>query len=611
MTTTKPIDYNVRLRTLGDLEDFCTYIKDAMVAHISMTERFTGIRLAGTRVSYNDWLHHSKYGVAHTRSDRIEIGNTTSALQVAGTVIHELAHMMVGPTEQHSANWHEACKALGLLNERSLYEVTDFSEATLAVISNAIELFAREHPTLVYVETNIPKPAGQVEDYLPFQLDGIRWMLRNEHNILLADEMGLGKTVEVMGYINVAHPTRTLVVCPNNAKLIWKRHFEQWCIWPYELELAATQLFMNVGDVVVVSYEAATRWHDALRIVEWDLVVFDEGHMLKNPSTKRAKACYGIKGKKSIIVTGTPIVNYPFEVFPLLHYLDREAWYSVQAFEARYGARGGSKFGYNLNHLNSTLRATLMLRRFKKDVLTQLPRKRRQVIEFEVDPATRALIDEEMDLWTQITKDPDAGQLQLLAALKNESAAAEDDTDWAALIETLHSTKRYAFERMAEIAHKIGLAKLSLVYEHIENALEAKEKVVVFGHHRDVLTAIADRFKPSSVLLLGGNANQAEASMAAADRFSRDDECRLFVAGVTLASAYSLVGSSTVVFVEEGWVPGVYTQAEDRAHGIGRGDADAKSMLIQHLVYEDSLDTVKARMAIRKQKSIDRATGRL
>lgn len=609
--TTKPIDYNVRLRTLGDLEDFCRYIKDAMVAHISLTERFTGIRLGATQLQYNDWLHPSKYGVARHAQDRIEIGNTASALQVAGTVIHELGHMMVGPRIAHGPEWHEACKALGLLQERSTYEISDFSEATLAVISNAIELFARDHPTLVYFEVDIPKPASQAEDYLPFQLEGISWMLRNDRNILLADEMGLGKTVETMGYINVAHPTRTLVVCPNNAKLIWKRHFETWCIHPYELELAATQLFLNVGDVVVASYEAATRWSDALRMVDWDLVVFDEGHKIKNPSAQRSRACYSIRGKKRIIITGTPIVNYPYEIFPLIHYLDREAWPEVGRFESQFGARGSSKFGYNLNRLNSQLRATIMLRRFKRDVLTQLPKKRRQVVEFEVAPDIRKLIDEELELWDQVTADPTAGQLQLLAALKNESDVKDDEVDWAALIETLHSTKRYAFERMAEIAHKIGVAKLPMVYEHIETALESKEKVIVFGHHRDVLSAIAAKFKPASVLLLGGNADQSRASMEAADRFSNDDSCHLFVAGVTLASAYSLKGSSTVLFVEEGWVPGDYTQAEDRAHGIGRGDDSARSMLIQHLVFENSLDTVKARMSIRKQKSIDRATGRL
>lgn len=605
---TNTIDYSVRLRTLADLEAYSKYIKDAIVERISHVERFTGIRLAGTRLEYNDWLHVSRYGVAHSATDKIEIGNTASALQIAGTIIHELAHMMVGHNASHNAHWSEACKALGLLTERNIYEPSDLTSDTLEIVRAAIARFAIDHPTLVYDVSSIPKPAAQTEDYLPFQVEGIQWMLRNEHNILLADEMGLGKTVEVMGYINVAHPIRILVVCPNNAKLIWKRHFETWCIHPYEVELASTQLYM-FSDVVIMNYEAMVKWSISVAKQDWDLVVYDEGHYIKNPSAKRSKACYATHGAKEIIVTGTPIVNYPYELFPLIHYLDRTNWPEYGRFERNYGSRGNNKFGHNLNYLNSLLRATIMLRRFKKDVLPQLPRKRRQVVEFEVTPEVHKLIEEEMALFNDLQRDANAAEAQWLAAMKNESDVVGDDIDWAALIESLQSTKRFSFERMAEIAHKIGIAKLPYVLEHIENALESREKVIVFGHHRDVLTAIAKHFNQCSVLVLGGHADQGAITQTAADRFNNNDQCRLFVGGVTLASAYSLQQSSTVVFVEEGWVPGIYTQAEDRAHGIGRGDAEAKSMLIQHLVFEDSLDTKKAQMVIRKQRSIDKATG--
>jgi SNF2 family DNA or RNA helicase len=85
----------------------------------------------------------------------------------------------------------------------------------------------------------------------------------------------------------------------------------------------------------------------------------------------------------------------------------------------------------------------------------------------------------------------------------------------------------------------------------------------------------------------------------------------VFVGGITLAAGYSLKGTSTVIFVEEDWVPGIMTQAEDRCHGIGRGEADAGSLMIHHLCFEDSLDTHKAKKTIRKQKSIDRATGKV
>lgn len=632
----KVVDYHVRLHNVKELNDFSQYVKDAIVERISHVERFSAIRLAGTSIAYSDWLHSSRYGVAHHATDSIEIGNNDSALQVAGTVIHELAHMLVGHGHAHNHHWTEAHRALGLLNEHETYTIEDFTPDALEITRQAIERFAKDHPALVYdIPDTIPVPPhiGFVDEnnfctisgmpaeacelhkkhVLDFQVKGVHWMIENSHNILLADEMGLGKTWTTMLYINIAKPKKILIGCPNNAKLIWLQHFQELAVEKYNIEVAHTNLYMFTTEVVIMNYEAIVKWGLALAKVDWDLVVWDEGHYLKNPSARRSKAAYSIHGKKEIVITGTPIVNYPFEIFPLLHYLDRRNWPEFKRFEARYGSRGKFKFGYNLNQLNSFLRSTVMLRRLKKDVLKQLPRKRRQIVEFEVPDHVRPLIEEENKLYDALQNDAvgmSSEQVALLNALKNEGEVAINDIDWGRLIDELQYTRRYAFEEMARISHAIGLAKLPLIYEHIENALESKEKVIVFGHHRDVLTAIAKHFaNENPVLLMGGNVDQPGAILAAQTKFNEDESCHLFVGGIKIAQSFSLTGSSTVIFVEEMWIPGDHTQAEDRAHGIGRGDRDAKSMLIQHLVWQNSLDTKKAKMTIAKQRSIRDAVG--
>ncbi len=537
-----------------------------------------------------------------------------------------MAHVLVGTQQAHNNNWNDAACALGLViavPKGQVYEPDHFNKDVLKVIEAAIAQFARDYPTLVYdplmeipwpwsvgtyacVDYNIANGNGCAAHrahIMKFQIDGIREMLGREGNILLADEMGTGKTVEVMGYINATMPKRILIGCPNNAKLIWKRHFEDFCVHPYEVEVAGSSLYL-FSDVVIMNYEALTKWGSELKKQEWDLVVYDEGHYLKTPNAKRSKTAYSIMGSKAIIVTGTPIVNYPYELFPLIHYLDRTNWPEYGRFEAQFGSRSSERLGRNLNRLNAMLRATIMTRRLKKDVLAELPRKRRQIVEFEVPDDVRKLIEEEKKLFQQFQGN-DTNAVDLLNAMRNESDVAEGEVDWAAIIEELRYTKRYAFEEMSRIAHLIGLAKLPLVIEHIENALDAREKVMVFGHHRDVLQAIADKFKPNSVLHLG---NSKEPAPILAEQFNNNENLTLWVGGISMAQSYSLA-SSTCIFAEEMWVPGDMTQAEDRGHGIGRGDASAKSMLIQHLVFEDSLDTYKAKLTIRKQKSIDRAVG--
>lgn len=629
MTQSRAIDLEVTLDQHADLEEFAECIKDAVVTRIRVTEKFSGIRLAGIRMMYNDFQREGIRGRA-TQDGRIEVRQVKNALQLAGTVVHEMAHQLVGVQESHNENWRDACTALGLIRPSvgQDYMATDFDSAMLHVIEEAILRFAVKHPELIYdpnIEIPLPAHVGLPNcecngsehrlHVMQFQLDGVREMLRRRGNILLADEMGLGKTVQAMLYINAIHPKRILIGCPNNAKLVWKRHFTDWCIWPdilEELDVTYSAL-CSFNDVIISNYEALAKWGDVYKKQEWDLVIYDEGHYLKTPNAKRSRVAYSIGAKKKIIITGTPIVNYPYEIFPLIHYLDRQNWPEVGYFEARYGSRNpDTKLGRNLQELNNRLRATIMTRRFKKDVLAQLPKKRRQIIEFETSPEIRKLIEEEKKLFNSVKSLPGKEESQLVDwvnAMRNESDVAETDFDWEAIIEELKYTRRYAFEEMARIAHKIGLAKLDLACEFIANTLDNREKVIVFGHHRDVLAEVHRRF-PGSVLLMGGNANQSLATQQAADRFNNDDNCTVFCGQVTNAQGYSLQGSSTVIFIEEDWVPGIMTQAEDRAHGIGRGDAEAKSMLVYHLVFEDSLDTYKAKLTIRKQKSIDRATGK-
>jgi SWI/SNF-related matrix-associated actin-dependent regulator 1 of chromatin subfamily A len=626
-------DYKVKLQSVNDLEIFSKYIKDAVIRRIAEREKFSAIRLQNTPFAYTDWLHKSKLGDAHDFKGIRIADHGNGALDLAATVIHEMGHILVGAQAWHNEDWQDGTKALGLLEPQETMEkevtAASFTPDILTAIEIALATLAKEHPEKVYNDDIvIPWPAhvglwtcddtdddchhGHKIHVMQFEDVGIKDMIRRiakgEH-ILLGDDMGTGKTLEMIGVINylLTSESKLLIACPNNAKLVWRNHLRDYCIHKYDVEVAYTSLYM-FSDQVIMNYEAvALKWGASLAKQKWDMLIYDEGHKLKTPSAARSKACYGINARIQVITTGTPIVNYPYEIFPLIHYLDRKRWPEYGRFEMMFGSRSSEKLGRNLNRLNQMLRDTIMVRRLKKDVLKDLPQKRRSIIEIEVPDEVRPLIEEEKKLWNEITNGTSMEEVSALNAMRNEDIA-DTDTDWHAIILALQSTKSYPFTKMAAIAHKIGLAKLPFVIDHISDALESRDKVAVFGHHRDVLTRIAEAFNGHSVLLLGGNTNQAEVIEQAKDRFNNDENCTLFVGGITMAESFSLKGSSTCIFVEEDWVPGVHTQAEDRLHGIGRGDAEAKSMLIQHLVFEDSLDTKKAQLTVRKQKSIDRAT---
>ena len=468
----------------------------------------------------------------------------------------------------------------------------------------------RDFQPIVEIPPDIPVPDG--EELLPFQREDIYTMLRmhrNNQNILNANEMGLGKTIEMLCFINLINPNKVLVICPNSLKFNWKREAERWLVRKYDMEIAGTGL-CTFSDFTIINYEALRVWGLPLATTSWDLVIIDEAHFVKNPSSQRAKAVFNIPGTRLVMLTGTPIVNYPYELFPLVHYLDKKHWGSIQAFERDFTWRG-SRYARNLPRLQQKLRETVMLRHLKKDVLKELPRKRRQIIEFSSE-GFEALLEEEKKAWQ--AKDNDFSKTEVVNELNKmlfADGGGMNDAEFAKAIENLKYDKRYFFEQIAKIRHKVAQAKVPLVLEHLDNALdyipgiksEADNKVVVFGHHRDVLTAIAKHYGDMAVLVMGGE-NIADRD-AKVKRFQTDPACRVFVGGMTVAGVgITLTAASHVVFAEMDWVPGTLTQCEDRCHRIGQ---EADSLLIQHLVLENSLDAYMGKTLIRKQGQIDKA----
>jgi len=276
----------------------------------------------------------------------------------------------------------------------------------------------------------------------------------------------------------------------------------------------------------------------------------------------------------------------------------------------------------NLEELNEKLRSTVMIRRLKTEVLKELPRKRRQVIELPaVTKQQKSLIEME-----RTAEERKRELRQELRARVELAKASEDPDEHRRAVAALRDGMRAAFEEMSKLRHETALAKLPQALEHIEDMLEETGKVVVGAHHRDVIEAICEHFnydKPPhewpAVMLYGGMSQDEK--QRSVDRFQGrpettimgvrykaippDPSCRVFVGSILAAGVgLTLTEASTVILVELDWVPANVSQFEDRVLRIGQ---EADSVLVQHLVLEGSLDARMARTLIQKQEISDKA----
>ena len=439
-------------------------------------------------------------------------------------------------------------------------------------------------------ELKIPCPPGLA--YLPFQVEGVVFAAARRH-ALIADEPGLGKTIQAAGLINATEPEgRIVVVSPATLKINWQRELATWLVTPRECAISYGSDLPD-APIVVIGYSTVHRHVVTLIERGIDLLVLDEAHAIKTATSARTKACTALirAAKRGVYLSGTPLLNRPVELEPLLKAVgspiavNYQRRYCAARMKDVYAGGHGQKRrvwdasgASNLDELRERLRSEFMIRRLKADVLTELPAKTRRIL---------ALAD-------------------VAGADKIAARAAEllHEVDLEAIISGERPVPMDA-SALALARHEEALAKLPVAMDYTHELLEDEgvPKLVIFAHHRDVLegivAALAD-FGP--VLLYGGMADAAK--QAAVDRFQTDPACRVFVGGILAAGVgIALTAASRVLMVEVDWVPANVTQAEDRCHRKGQHDA----VLVEHLVVPGGIDERICRATVRKQAVLDRA----
>lgn len=410
--------------------------------------------------------------------------------------------------------------------------------------------------------------------YLPYQQQGIEFAATRS-SVLIADEMGLGKTVQAIGWMN-AHPEieSVLVVCPATLKINWRREIDRWLVSP-------------VVEVEIINYDVL---HKLDMGNVYDLVILDEAHYIKSPDARRSMAAKQIQARHRIALTGTPILNRPVELYGILQWLKPSLFTdkAKKQFERRYcaGHLKTLRFGRrvkkvwdatgasNLDELRYKLNG-LMIRRLKADVLKELPPKRRQIIELSRE---------------------DISWVRDLAIAK-----AEEELAYDIQVKGLDDTVTAKWDQLSKLRLETAMAKLPAATQVIFDAIENSGKVVVFAHHHDVIDYLVEKL-PRAVRV-DGRMGQDERQVSV-DRFQNDPMVKVFVGQIQAAGVgLTLTAASHVIFVELDWTPGLVSQAEDRCHRIGQ----KASVLVQHLVLEDSLDAKMAKALVKKQEIIERA----
>lgn len=443
-------------------------------------------------------------------------------------------------------------------------------------------------------------------DLFPFQVSGSTW-LSGEVNAILADEMGLGKTPQAIGGADLIRAINILVLCPGIARANWEREFHKWQQIPRSTCLILGSKSRPTAQVVISSYTALQSRPvlEALLSRQWDLIIADEGHLLKNKDALTTQICYGAQcdGTKGLasrtkrfwILSGTPIPNGPHEMWTHSRALFPDA---VQGYESYNNwvdrfcywkeERGVQKVmnAINVDDFVARLRPHIK-RRMVADVLPDLPPLRFGHI--VVSPDKVPPMDEQAVEADAILRSA------IIGLNRKASDLAEADILALQSVNKMH---------IASLLRWTGIAKAPAVAETIRTDLEnGLKKVVIFARHTEVFQILEKRI-PGFVSITGKTPERKRQGLIDAfqGRVAGNDPpalgCHIDIA----STALTLTAADNVVFAETGWVPKDILQAAKRCHRIGQ----TRPVLARIFSLKNSLDEAVSGTIVRKYKMVSR-----
>jgi SNF2 family DNA or RNA helicase len=414
-----------------------------------------------------------------------------------------------------------------------------------------------------------------------YQWQGVQFLMDNPRSIL-ADEMGLGKTAEAIKAVAETHSDKVLIICPNSVKYVWRDEIAKWSGDPFDSIAVYTGNALDMYDDhkwYIMNYEAMRlERNKPLACERWDAVIIDEAHRIKNRKAAVTKSVKQVAGDRVWLLTGTPILNTPDELWSLLNYLFPKTYTSYWRFVDTYMEVWDSPWGKqlvgtrNLDHLAREV-ADIMLRRTKKDVMEQLPEKVYLNVPVQLLGEQRRVYDQMREQFIAELGDTDI--LVAPTVLAQLTRLKQIATDPSILT-----------EGGTEVL--IPSAKVEVLKELLADILaQPGKKVVIFSQWSRMCARLAEELKCYNPVVFTGNTKESARASVVED-FQTNPDTRVFIGTIGAAGVgITLTAADTVIFTDKVWTPAYMVQAEDRVYARMN---DLHGATIVSLTAEDTIE---------------------
>jgi SWI/SNF-related matrix-associated actin-dependent regulator 1 of chromatin subfamily A len=405
---------------------------------------------------------------------------------------------------------------------------------------------------------------------LDHQKEAIQKLVENK-KFILADDMGLGKTTSTIIAALEAKVKKVLIICPATLKINWKREIENYS--DKSIYISEGKNFSTEHDFVIINYDIIKNFHETkkngkslISDANFDLVIVDEAHYIKNAQAQRTKLINDfVKDIDRLwLLTGTPMTSRPIDYYNLLSLVDSPVSKNWMAYVIRYCAGYQFKAGFrkvwnvmgasNLDELRDRTSATI-LRRLKENVL-DLPDK-------IITP------------------------VYLKLKSKDYEEVMGDYYDWYDKNPEESKSLTVQFTKLTKVRQIIANEKINQTIELAENIIEQDKKVIIFCNFTESLNRIVEHFGKTAVRL-DGSMSKIERQNSV-DQFQENDKVKVFVGNIRAAGVgITLTAAESVIFNDLSFLPSDHAQAEDRAYRYGQKN----NVLVYYPLFENTIEGI-------------------
>lgn len=454
-------------------------------------------------------------------------------------------------------------------------------------------------------EIKIPENLESILRY--YQKTGYKWLKTLDNykfGGILADDMGLGKTIQMLsiiaGYVEENKERRaSIVICPSSLTLNWQNEAQKFTNELKTLVIRGTALerkeqikSIDKYDLVITSYDLLKRDIEEYKEKKYQFrfAITDEAQYLKNSNTQNAKAVKEILADTRYALTGTPIENSLAELWSIFDYIMPGYLFGYKKFKTMFETPIVKDNNERIMAKLRMLIEPFVLRRTKKEVLTELPEKTITVLN------------------NQMKEEQEKIYLNYLAQAKQEVAETININGFG----RSHMQVLAALTRLRQICcepslfikdYKDGSSKLEQCIEIVKDATEAGHKILLFSGYTSMFELIEKELKANDITYfkLTGS-TKVDERIRMVDEFNENKDIKVFLISLKAGgTGLNLTGADMVIHYDPWWNASAENQATDRAYRIGQKN----NVQVYKLITKNSIEEKIYELQQKKSQLID------